>query len=210
MARSLQAIEFKVIGLERTLRRLSIGCLLVDEAGRLIFANNMAEEILRLNRPLRLRCGRVVADTTANQRKWQALIGRLAPGAGLAEGTAAALERQDGQALSLLAVPLGPARSEVLGLTPPLRGLGLVVMGDPVRPPETAADSFRRLFGLTDAEARLAVALLGGEPLQDYADRQGRSLNTMKTHLKSVFDKTGVGRQTELIRKLAVLAMIVH
>ena len=61
---------------------------------------------------------------------------------------------------------------------------------------------FRAIFGLTEAEARLAQALQAGTSLADYAGSQGLSVNTVYTHLRRLREKTGSSRITELIRKL--------
>jgi DNA-binding NarL/FixJ family response regulator len=45
----------------------------------------------------------------------------------------------------------------------------------------------------------LFEALLGGECLHDYAARSGVSLQTVKTHLAHIFDKTEHSRQTTLL-----------
>jgi DNA-binding CsgD family transcriptional regulator len=58
------------------------------------------------------------------------------------------------------------------------------------------------LHGLTPAEARLALELLQGHRLTEAARRLGISRNTAKTHLQRVFEKTGVTRQSELMRLL--------
>jgi len=55
-------------------------------------------------------------------------------------------------------------------------------------------------FGLTPAEVRLASVIAAGGRLGDYAAQQGVSLGTVRTHLKAVFAKTGVHRQSELVR----------
>ncbi len=200
----------RAIQLEEVLGRLAVGCLLIEASGRLIVANPEAEAILGRNRPLRVVGARVVADTAANRRKWQRLLGRLTPADGAAEGTAVTLETGDGAPLRVLAIPLRPTRCEAVGLTPPAPDLGLVVIGEARPRPDRGAAALARLYGLTAAEAGLAVALLQGESLQDYAERQRRSLNTVKTHLKSIFAKTGARRQTELIRELATLGLFMH
>ncbi len=63
------------------------------------------------------------------------------------------------------------------------------------------------LFDLTPAEARLAGALTRQQTLAEYGAATGVSSNTVKTHLKRVFEKTGVRRQSELIRLLAGLSV---
>lgn len=55
-------------------------------------------------------------------------------------------------------------------------------------------------FSATPAEGRLLAALVRGERLSSYARRNSISPNTAKSHLHSLFDKTGARRQIDLIR----------
>lgn len=52
---------------------------------------------------------------------------------------------------------------------------------------------------LTDAEVRVAVALFEGQSLTQYADQSGLAIGTVRQQVKSVFRKTGTGRQAELV-----------
>lgn len=65
------------------------------------------------------------------------------------------------------------------------------------------ADSFR----LTPRETELVRELTQGGDLQAVAARAGRSLNTLKAQLKSVFAKTRTASQSELMRLVAVLVL---
>ncbi len=71
--------------------------------------------------------------------------------------------------------------------------------------PEASADpqALRDLLGLTKAEARLAAVLAEGQGLVEAARRLGIAHNTAKAQLRSVFAKTGVHRQAQLIALLA-------
>jgi len=210
IARHMQATWTKATQLEAVLEHLVVACLLLDTTGRLIHANASAEAVLRLSTSLRVVQGRIVAEGAANQRVWETLLGRLAHVNGPAEGTAAVLETEEGTSLRVVALPLTPPRSETLGLMPPSAPLGLVCIGGTAPRPDRAAATLQGLFGLTPAQADLTVALFGGESLQEYADRRGRSLNTVRTHLKEVFAKTGARRQADLIRQLTVLGTVVR
>jgi DNA-binding CsgD family transcriptional regulator len=55
------------------------------------------------------------------------------------------------------------------------------------------------LFGLTQAESRLVQCLLQGISPSQYASRQELSPNTVRNQLKSVFEKTDVRRQSDLV-----------
>lgn len=63
----------------------------------------------------------------------------------------------------------------------------------------------RERFGLTRAEARLALAIADGAGLGAAAERLGIQMSTARAHLKSVFLKTGTHRQAELVALLARL-----
>ena len=54
-------------------------------------------------------------------------------------------------------------------------------------------------FGLTPAEARLALHLVAGETLRSAAVKLSISYETARTCLKSIFNKTGTCRQAELV-----------
>jgi DNA-binding CsgD family transcriptional regulator len=57
-------------------------------------------------------------------------------------------------------------------------------------------------LSLTPAETRLAIALFKGQSVEAYAKEAGISINTARWHVKQIYAKTGVKRQTELIRIL--------
>lgn len=67
--------------------------------------------------------------------------------------------------------------------------------------PET--DVLAALFDLTPAEARVASQLVEGHSLEGIAGRSGRSRETVRSQIKSVFKKTGTMRQAELVALLA-------
>ena len=57
-------------------------------------------------------------------------------------------------------------------------------------------------LSLTPAETRLAIALFKGQSVEAYAKDAGISINTARWHVKQIYAKAGVKRQTELICRL--------
>ena len=55
-----------------------------------------------------------------------------------------------------------------------------------------------RQYGLTPRELEIVAAIVGGDSNRDVADRLSISLQTVKHHLTSIFDKTGVSTRLEL------------
>jgi len=65
------------------------------------------------------------------------------------------------------------------------------------------ADGLRERFGFTPAEAAFAIEIAKGDGRKAAADRLGITVGTARSHLSSIFDKTGARRQAELVRILA-------
>jgi DNA-binding CsgD family transcriptional regulator len=94
----------------------------------------------------------------------------------------------------------------------PLRGGGLdiftgalsIMFVTPIVPTASPAPSLlQALFDLTPAEARTASQVTEGKSIEQISMITGTSPNTIRAHLKSVFQKTGVERQAELVSLLS-------
>ena len=88
----------------------------------------------------------------------------------------------------------GPARSATRA------AVWIVSNGPPALPSEELLGA---LFGLTRAEARLARGVLTGCTAGEYARQAGVRMATIRTQLHSIFIKTGVTRQAELVALLS-------
>ena len=76
----------------------------------------------------------------------------------------------------------------------------IVVVVDPAHERGLPESWLREAFGLTPAEARLAMALARGASLDEIAGSTNVRVATLRAHLKRVFSKTGTRRQSELVR----------
>jgi DNA-binding CsgD family transcriptional regulator len=73
----------------------------------------------------------------------------------------------------------------------------------PVTPPQAPpVELVQSLFDLTPAEARVARGLAAGKTLENIASDASVSLNTVRTHLHHVMEKTGCNRQAEVVALL--------
>jgi DNA-binding CsgD family transcriptional regulator len=88
----------------------------------------------------------------------------------------------------------------------PLRQpMALVLIIDPDDEPEPTVALLRRLYGLTEAEAEVALHVMHGADLKQISEELSISYTTVRTHLQHVFDKTETHRQAELVRLLLAL-----
>lgn len=72
-----------------------------------------------------------------------------------------------------------------------------------MKPSQLSLPEVRQLrdhFGLTDAQARLAIEIAKGHGLKACARRLGIAETTARSHLRQIFDKTGTRRQAEFVR----------
>lgn len=67
------------------------------------------------------------------------------------------------------------------------------------------ADRIARAFSLTRTESRIVSVLMSGLTVTASASKLGLSVHTVRVHLRSIFLKTGTGRQSELLRLIATI-----
>ncbi|MDZ4093736.1 MAG: LuxR C-terminal-related transcriptional regulator [Paracoccaceae bacterium] len=66
--------------------------------------------------------------------------------------------------------------------------------------PEGFAVTVQEAFGLTPAEVEIVCAITLGHPLKDIAEARGRSVETVRTQVRSILAKTETHSQSELVR----------
>jgi two-component system nitrate/nitrite response regulator NarL len=76
--------------------------------------------------------------------------------------------------------------------------IGAGVVDDREQAVRQAGTKETRQYGLTPRELEIVSAIVSGDSNRDIADRLSISLQTVKHHLTSIFDKTGVSTRLEL------------
>jgi DNA-binding CsgD family transcriptional regulator len=196
--RALQQAAFDVLD------RFSDGVVVLDHGARVIFANAAAR--------------RYAADGVLGLRR-QISTHSPAHSQHLAELLRSASRGSPGGAMSL---PRGPHGQLLTLIVSSVRGkdIGrladsgikdaavLLFVIDPANrrsiPPAQIMDA----YGLTRAEARVALAASCGNTVIESARLLGLSPNTIKTHLRRVFAKTATGRQAELAGLIASVGVV--
>ena len=201
--RRLTALEATVSDFETALNLIDSGLVLLDAAGRAVFTNVTARSLLILGQGLCLNKSRLMpqgVDAAARLRDLIAKAIATATGKVLCGGGVMNLPRAGKKPLHLLVSPLSSGSSTLPG-----SAVVAVFISDPERHPAVPAEVLSTLFGLTPAEARLALSILEGHSLSESAEIGKVSRETVKTQISAVFAKTGTRRQGELIRLLAGL-----
>lgn len=185
-----------------TVDRMLLGTVILDEAGTVIKTNSVAHHILRENDGLRIAKGLLEAVYSAENRELYRLVkltlqGAEADGGSMAQ--AMSITRPSGRAklgLALRKIPQGD------WLESRHRPTVAVFIRDPESRTQASREMIQRVFGLTPAESSLALLLADGLSLDEATAQLGVRKNTARAQLRAIFSKTGVTRQTALVRLL--------
>jgi DNA-binding CsgD family transcriptional regulator len=181
-------------GLRQHLDRLPSGLIICNSKGLVHWMNRSAEDLLASTGTLRLLARNLAADSPAQTKLLMHEIGEAAVAGG--SGTSRYLTLGSGARVLYLALQpmLLPNQSHHAATS-----ISLVVTGATTGTP-ISSGAMMKLFGLTQAESCLAVALVAGKTLEQYAQHRGVSLGTVRGQVKQVLAKTGAARQSELVR----------
>ena len=186
---------------------LSTPVFLVDPAVRLVHANDAARAILSAGDPLRTRGGLLRAVEPGVSQALAVAVDACVNLDGLRKkGMGIPVRGRDGVVAALYVLPLLQVTEESFdsGRVPP--AVAAVFMTQSSAMPVAEAGLVSALFGLTIAEARVFEGIAEGQSIAGIADRLGVQESTVRTHLLRVYDKTGLRRQTDLVRMASALA----
>ncbi len=184
----------------RATAQLMMGVVILDQAGKMIEANPAATTILNLGDGIRVNNGALEAVYANDNRKLQRLIrdALLSPRLERASTTEGmSITRQSGQLNWGVVVQSISADEWTEGKQRPSVA---VFLRDTTGKAEPPVKLTQQLFHLTPAETAVATHLSNGMSLEEAAEALGIKPNTARAHLRSIFSKTGVRRQTELVR----------
>jgi DNA-binding CsgD family transcriptional regulator len=182
-----------------TLALLGLAALVLDENGKVLAANHLIEELTGY--VLWRAQGRVsLQDKEANRLLCDAIAT-----VGLAvRSSVRSFPVRDARAGAMMVahlVPICLSARDIFG------GCSAALVLTPVTLPRAPpVELVQSLFDLTPAEARVARDLASGKTAQDIASEGGLSLNTIRTHVRGVLEKTGCTRQVDIVAILTAIS----
>ena len=193
------AIVYNAFATSR-MTRTAPGRIALDAKGHLVWSTPAAAEALRAHPALTLLHGRLRARRGDWDKVLQAAISR----AGALHGF---FHHQDfvntTGATFRTPVVLGEDEAGAAIVCSLLVMDSLTYLDiDPVADLDRRLVAAQMVFGLSPGQMALAARIASGESLTDAAATLGISINTARTHLKRIYDKTGVNAQTALVRLL--------
>jgi DNA-binding CsgD family transcriptional regulator len=189
----------------QVLDSLNFGVIFLDELGRPGYFNRVAEKISARGDGLRINSGGLRALDGRCQSQLEALILSCRNGKSLGEelagGWVSIVRDNAGLDYSALVIPM-PVVDDINLFS---NSGVLVLVSDPAEGREGIGTALKHLYGLTEGETRVCLALAAGKDTGSIADELLVSRDAVRFHLKNIFTKTRVKRQGELIRLLLTL-----
>lgn len=191
--RGLDPAAVLLAGLE-ALDLLGIGWVVCSSTGQAVLINRSAKHILESRDGLELDAKGILRTTQTGKNTIQRIV-RCAARAGR-DSSAMLVPRLSGKRpFTVFVHPV--ERTISTGRSTQPRAIVLVM--NPELVVDVAPAELHQLYGLTPTETRLTNALMNGKSLQKSCVDLGITALTGRSHLDSVFAKTGVRRQVQLI-----------
>jgi DNA-binding CsgD family transcriptional regulator/PAS domain-containing protein len=173
----------------------------LDGSGRVVLMNRSAEELVRREDPLMIADGRLACRSAAQQSTVDKIIAGALADPPRVRGWVPLDRVHETLPLMARAAPVPLPEAAFHGPRPRL----LLIVHDPRRRTVAEPSDLRYVFGLTDAEARVAHAIASGHTATSAARLLAMSHETLRWHLKKVFRKTHVRTQQDLVAMLSNL-----
>jgi DNA-binding CsgD family transcriptional regulator/PAS domain-containing protein len=200
VGRRLDGLAASGAGLREAIDRLADGVAMIGPRGEVVVANRALSEMAARGDGIAMMRGELeFASPRAARAYAEALAGIAMQSEHRLNGHAPldiAVERGAGAPPYVVAVrpfSTSAGSNDTGGI------IALVFVHDPLQRTAPSASLLQSVFGLTAAEADLALALQSGQTPAAYARTRKLSANTIYTHLRRLKEKTGCSRLPELI-----------
>lgn len=173
----------------------------LDARGEVVALNRNAQDLVQREREVDLSDGSIRLSDHVADTKLNSIIGRMVSGSGAGSEKVSSVQ--------VLRVAREKDYSDlqfvVKSLRTPSPGLGIgyaaVVFACDTELCATAPIRVLcELFGFTKAEARVAMLLTDGLDIDEIKSLLDIERNTVRSHIRSIFSKTGVNRQALVVR----------
>lgn len=189
--------------LETAMDALATGIIFLGPKGEVVAMNRSASALVSERDGIYVTCAGLRAERQLESNLLAKTIQQAAStscGSGVPVGGTVLISRRTRSPLQILISPICNSAIPAISTGRLITAIAFVI--DPSQQKRPAQDMLRVLFGLTPAECRVALLLSDGHAPKEIANMVGVTDNTVRSQIKSIFCKTGVKRQGELIRLL--------
>lgn len=190
--------QYQMRVLDDTAKQLTVGCAVLNEDGRVLLKNAVADRWIEQQDGFALKEGKLHCTDSASERSMRAALAKVAAAGDGAPATSQVFRARRGSGEHAWSVLCRPY-SVRAGLGEKTTTAVLVLVRDANQRPEISPSVLVELFRLTRAEAALAVRLVAGESLKAASVSLGISHYTARAQLAAIFDKTDTHRQPQMV-----------
>lgn len=183
------------------LDNLCMGIVLFDEFTRLLYMNRAAHNIIANHPAIKLSDNRLIAhDREENKVLYDAITHAIKHNPDTHSGyhTMGLNHKQASHPLAVSVVPVFEPGNTLNTFID--KAHAILYLTDTHQPLPLSGEALKSVYGLTNSEAVVAIELSNGFTLEQIAETQCVSINTIRSHLKSTFRKLNVARQSDVIR----------
>ncbi len=184
----------------QTLELIGVPALVFDQEGKALAANALVETLSRFVR-WRSRDRVALKDSGAHSIFLKAIETINARD----DAQVRSFPVRNAEANAAMVAHVIPIRRSVRNIF--AHCVGVLILTPVARPDAPPVELVQSLFDLTPAEARVARNIAGGQSIEEIAEANGVSRNTVRTQVQGVLEKTGCRRQAEVVALLAGLSI---
>lgn len=197
----LELREAQHAELAASVELLSTGMILVDERLGVCGVNSSAERLLSKRLSLSLQEKRLRVAASGAGKALSDAITACAQGQVSRGGVTVAFASDSGELdLIVQVMPLSALREGVHR-----QAVAALFLSNPAVSTHNPLDVFVEQFRLTPSETRIALGLLEGRSAIALAEAQGVAIATVRTHLRSLYDKTQTNGQAAVVRLMTAV-----
>lgn len=209
ISREMDRWTLRSASLEAALDQVEAGVFILNASGHTVWTNQAAETLLARGDLVRnSRLGLGIGGPNADRLLRQSLPSAFEFPENPLIPTPATIRMTDGDGLEWLGcmMPLQPnssTRAAFDQVGHSAQAAFFVRRVEPVT--ASTVETAAKLYGLTPAEVRVLQATLELETVAEMAEALGVATSTIKTHLSSIFGKTGASRRSTLVKAVMSL-----
>lgn len=175
---------------------------LLDNKGRVILKTPIAEDLVDLNDGFSMSNDRMEFDQLSDEHAFESALKQTLKAISLSTDMASPVrvQRKTGSGAYIFDFcPWAVQNSDLL----PTETYIMVTVFVPNGRLGLRKELIQAGYKLTPSETRLAVDLVDGKELKAISEARQLSLATLRNHLKSIYAKTGIHRQGELVSEMS-------
>ena len=200
LSEKLNSLSLQHANISQAANHINTGMMLLTLSGRVCWSNQCAAELVQHSEHIKLIDSKLAFVHAADQQVFNKLFIEAAQHLDKPVRLISTIGQYCLNPLQLLVTSIKIQPHEVNDM--PLETVIGVFFSEDNNGFAQLDREIGELYGLTPAESGLAVALAKGLSLEEYSQRKGVSVGTVRIQLKSIFSKMNITRQQDLVRVL--------